>query len=59
MRKTIRRSAAPQTPRRSALHFTRETVRTLTPEELSKVVQAGGITCPTGTESTLTKIPNQ
>jgi len=47
MRKQTRRDAA-----KKVLQLSRETVRTLTPEELSKVVEAGDLTCPTGSSNT-------
>ena len=51
MRKKTRRSAASQPPKNQTLKLSRETVRTLTSEELSQVVQAGDITCPTGSNT--------
>jgi hypothetical protein len=56
MRNKTRRSTASQSPKK-LLQLTRETVRTLTSEQLSKVVFGGGdLTCPTGSSDTQTKI---
>ncbi len=54
MRKKTRRSTASRSPENQVLKLSRETVRTLTSEELSQVVQAADITCPT-TSVTVTK----
>ena len=52
MRKKTRRGAASQSPKNQVLKLSRETVRTLTSEELSQVVQAvGDWTCPTGSNT--------
>lgn len=51
MRKKTRRSTASRSPENQVLKLSRETVRTLTSEELSQVVQAGDITCPTGSDT--------
>jgi hypothetical protein len=51
MRKKTRRSAASKTSRKQVLQLTRETVRTLSSEELSRVVQGQVWTCPTGTDT--------
>jgi hypothetical protein len=56
MRKKTRRSPASTSPRKQALQLSRETVRTLTSEELSQVVQAGDYwTCPTGSNPPTTQ----
>jgi hypothetical protein len=55
MRKKTRRSPASTSPRKQVLQLSRETVRTLTSEELSQVVQAGDWTCPTGSNPTTTQ----
>jgi len=54
MRKKTRRSAASRSPEKPVLKLSRDTVRTLTSEDLSRVVQAGDWTCPTGSDTTLT-----
>jgi hypothetical protein len=51
MRKKTRRSTASRPPENQVLKLSRETVRTLTSEELLQVVQAGEITCPTGSNT--------
>jgi len=51
MRKKTR-STAPRSSTKQALKLSRETVRTLTPEQLSRVVQAVDWTCPTGSDTT-------
>jgi hypothetical protein len=48
MRKKTRRSTASQSPKKQPLKLSRETVRTLTSDELSRVVEAGEWVCPTG-----------
>ena len=55
MRKKNRRNAAPRSSGHQALQLSRETIRSLTPEQLSQVVHGNDITCPTGTESDKTK----
>jgi hypothetical protein len=55
MRKKTRRSTASRSPENQVLKLSRETVRTLTSEELSQVVQAGDISCPTGSSDTRTQ----
>jgi hypothetical protein len=50
MRKSIRRSiSSTKSPRKPVLQLSRETVRTLTSEELRA---AGGVECPTGSSET-------
>jgi len=51
MRKKIRHGEAAKSPQSRALQLSRETVRTLTPQELSQVVRGGDQTCPTGSGS--------
>ena len=49
MRKiTRRRGATSKSAGQQVLQLSKETIRTLTPEELVRVVQAGDVTCPTG-----------
>jgi len=52
MRKKTRRSAASKSPGNPVLVLSRETVRTLTSEQLSQVVRGGEWTCPTGSSNT-------
>jgi hypothetical protein len=51
MRKKTRRSATSRSPKKQVLQLSRETIRTLTSEELVQVVQAGEYTCPTTSET--------
>jgi hypothetical protein len=57
MRKQIRRRGTQSSSTNQGLQLTRETVRTLTSEELSRVVEAGVAACPTGTDTMTTKNP--
>jgi hypothetical protein len=48
------RSTAPRSSTKQVLKLSRETVRTLTSEQLSRVVQAAEVICPTGSDTTTT-----